>query len=262
LKIGFDSEEETMRRKIPRTLFILPLSVVLFPLPAGADDGALPRRLGEVIERSWRGRPEWGDMAVSLLKGEGLDGEKGWWRSGGKRRGWEWLRSRFDSDSNGRIGREELPAGGGCFERLDLDGDGEITGQDFDPLRRGRDAEVAEALFRRLDPDSNGQITRAELTGFFERADRDGLGFLSQEDLALALRDPVERGGGGGRGGMPSPWMMLGMLASGQLGSFREGPRAGEMAPDFLLETREGKPFRLSDSRGKKPVVLVFGSFT
>src|SRR6185503_15096153 len=123
LKIGFDSEEETMRRKIPRTLFILPLSVVLFPLPAGADDGALPRRLGEVIERSWRGRPEWGDMAVSLLKGEGLDGEKGWWRSGGKRRGWEWLRSRFDSDSNGRIGREELPAGGGCFERLDLDGD-------------------------------------------------------------------------------------------------------------------------------------------
>jgi Ca2+-binding EF-hand superfamily protein len=199
-------------------------------------------------------------MAVSLLKGEGLDGEKGWWRSGGKRRGWEWLRSRFDADSNGRIGREELPPGGGCFERLDLDGDGEITATDFDPLPASRGEEAAEALFRRLDRDSNGRITRAELTGFFERADRDGLGFLSREDLALALRDPVD--GEGGRGRMPSPWAMLGMLASGQLGSLREGPGVGEMAPDFLLETREGTSFRLSDSRGKRPVVLIFGSFT
>jgi len=40
-------------------------------------------------------------------------------------------------------------------------------------------------------------------------------------------------------------------------------PRAGDVAPDFTLYDREGKEsVTLSDFRGKKPVALVFGSFT
>ena len=41
-------------------------------------------------------------------------------------------------------------------------------------------------------------------------------------------------------------------------------PKVGEIAPDFELATLDGdgKTLRLSDYRGKKPVVLVFGSFT
>lgn len=40
-------------------------------------------------------------------------------------------------------------------------------------------------------------------------------------------------------------------------------PKVGEMAPDFQLSDQAGeKTVRLSDFRGKKPVVLVFGSFT
>jgi peroxiredoxin len=40
-------------------------------------------------------------------------------------------------------------------------------------------------------------------------------------------------------------------------------PRAGDMAPDFTLYDIEGKDsVTLSDFRGKKPVALVFGSFT
>jgi len=40
-------------------------------------------------------------------------------------------------------------------------------------------------------------------------------------------------------------------------------PRAGDMAPDFTLYDVEGKnPVTLSNFRGKKPVALVFGSFT
>jgi AhpC/TSA family len=37
----------------------------------------------------------------------------------------------------------------------------------------------------------------------------------------------------------------------------------GDAAPDFSLETHDKKSrVRLSDFRGKKPVVLVFGSYT
>ena len=40
-------------------------------------------------------------------------------------------------------------------------------------------------------------------------------------------------------------------------------PKIGDMAPDFTLYDVEGQnPFTLSDFRGKKPVALVFGSFT
>lgn len=40
-------------------------------------------------------------------------------------------------------------------------------------------------------------------------------------------------------------------------------PKAGDMAPDFELYDTKGKDsIRLSDLRGKKPVALIFGSYT
>ena len=42
-----------------------------------------------------------------------------------------------------------------------------------------------------------------------------------------------------------------------------KAPKAGDMAPDFTLFDISGKnSVTLSDFRGKKPVALVFGSFT
>ena len=42
-----------------------------------------------------------------------------------------------------------------------------------------------------------------------------------------------------------------------------KAPRKGDMAPDFNLYDIEGKEsVTLSNFRGKKPVALVFGSFT
>jgi len=42
-----------------------------------------------------------------------------------------------------------------------------------------------------------------------------------------------------------------------------KAPRAGDMAPDFTLTDVSGtRSVTLSDFRGKKPVALVFGSFT
>ena len=50
-------------------------------------------------------------------------------------------------------------------------------------------------------------------------------------------------------------------LCGNSLGNF---PKLGEVAPDFELDLlgKEQKKLRLSAFRGKKPVMLIFGSFT
>lgn len=41
------------------------------------------------------------------------------------------------------------------------------------------------------------------------------------------------------------------------------GPRVGELAPDFKLKTLDGKAeAQLASFKGKRPVLLVFGSYT
>ncbi|MCJ7716117.1 MAG: redoxin domain-containing protein [Anaerolineales bacterium] len=43
----------------------------------------------------------------------------------------------------------------------------------------------------------------------------------------------------------------------------KTAPKVGDPAPDFVVRDIQGKnPLKLSDFRGKKPVVLIFGSFT
>jgi hypothetical protein len=52
-------------------------------------------------------------------------------------------------------------------------------------------------------------------------------------------------------------------LMSAQKKLDAKAPRTGDMAPDFTLYDIEGKDsVTLSKFRGKKPVALVFGSFT
>jgi peroxiredoxin len=42
-----------------------------------------------------------------------------------------------------------------------------------------------------------------------------------------------------------------------------QAPKAGDLAPDFTLSDISGEEtVTLSDFRGKKPVALIFGSFT
>lgn len=43
---------------------------------------------------------------------------------------------------------------------------------------------------------------------------------------------------------------------------FRGGPEPGMLAPDIDLPTVEGGRFRLSAHRGKRPVLIQFGSIT
>ena len=49
----------------------------------------------------------------------------------------------------------------------------------------------------------------------------------------------------------------------GDMGWLTSGPQVGDVAPDFTLPKHDGTArIKLSDSFGKRPVVLVFGSFT
>jgi hypothetical protein len=43
---------------------------------------------------------------------------------------------------------------------------------------------------------------------------------------------------------------------------FEGGPKPGEMAPDFTALTLDGNKVQLSDCRGRRDVVLQFGSVT
>jgi hypothetical protein len=50
---------------------------------------------------------------------------------------------------------------------------------------------------------------------------------------------------------------------SWQLSNDRHSPKVGDLAPDFELADPTGQhTARLSDFRGKRPVALVFGSYT
>jgi hypothetical protein len=50
--------------------------------------------------------------------------------------------------------------------------------------------------------------------------------------------------------------------ARGKSSSFKTIARVGEEAPDFSLPTPEGEYVRLSEFRGRKYVLLEFGSIT
>jgi len=243
---------------------------------ARALEAGLARAAGEALDRAWPTRPEWADMAIAILKEEPLEGGSGWFRRAEKRHDWRWMLQRFDADDDRDVEREELPGPGAFFERLDRDRDGVLTAGDMGETVGGQRApalapggpllEAATPLFRRIDHDSNGRVSREEILDLFQRADREGLGFVTAEDLRDALTDAVPRGPlqpSPAELWMNSPWYWLHMLGSRQLGSFREGPRLGEQAPDFRLPTRDGTgEITLSASRGKRPVVLIFGSFT
>jgi peroxiredoxin len=50
--------------------------------------------------------------------------------------------------------------------------------------------------------------------------------------------------------------------SAGKSTEFKNGLRAGDEAPDFELHTIEGETVRLSSFRGRKHVLLEFGSIT
>jgi hypothetical protein len=240
------------------------------------------KSLGEMLEKDWKSRPEWGDMAIAILKNDFMRTGAGWWKHGVKRYDWSWLSVRFDDNKDGTVERSEFPAevarADQLFERLDRDSDGKLTSADFDYSESAVPAfmniaamknMMSNQLFSRLDQDSNGRVTFEELAEFFRYADKESLDFLTPEDLRFAIDDPPSKKRGTGPDddaplvGPSTPAAALRMFLRGELGWLSSGPQLNEPAPDFALPSHDGSStVKLSDSFGKRPVVLVFGSFT
>jgi hypothetical protein len=107
---------------------------------------------------------------------------------------------------------------------------------------RGSSAEVWKALADKYDADKDNRVTVEEYPRGrekFESLDRNGDGVVSEEDFQMPA----------GRRGPRQP---------------SQTPQSGDAAPDFELPRAEDetKTVRLSSFAGKRPVALVFGSYT
>lgn len=204
-------------------------------------------------------------MLATVRRGEALRAGVGWYSPGQSRYGWSWLAGRYDTNADKRVSRQELK--GEAFDRLDRDRDGSVTADDFDWSDRSDWAKqngVSLRLFRAIDRDGSGKVNEQEMLAFFQKLSGEK-GHVSPDDLRDALLQAAAMESGKGKGKVnkesDAGWMK-GLLAS-DLGSPFDGPRVGTAAPDFTLPTQDGKKkVTLSDHRDKRPVVLIFGSFT
>jgi len=212
---------------------------------------------------------EFVEMATAVLKGADMGPGDGWFRHGSESRyGWEWLAKLHGVGSEGRILKKEFKGPAEYFDRLDRNHDGQLKKDDFDWSNNSTFARLSmpsRYWFSWIDANSNGRITREEWDAFFTKIAKEK-NYLTPEDLREALPtmppprrvdEPPPKDDG------PSPLVLLTGLLSGELGSPFPGPKVGQMAPDFKLPTQDGKSeITLSQFRSKKPVVLMFGSFT
>jgi hypothetical protein len=212
--------------------------------------------------------PEIFEMLAPIIKGDDLSDMgpgDGWFHPGQSRYGWEWLAARHHIAKDGTISRKEFKGPTDLFERLDRDGDGVLSADDFNWSESSpffRQQMITRQCFRLFDADSNGRISRKEWEAFFARAAR-GKDHLTPEDLRAALFPPTPRQSSEPQSIGPSPLVAFLGFLTGEFGSICEGPSIGQRAPNFTLPTQDGKrKVRLADFRGKKPVVLIFGSFT
>ena len=216
--------------------------------------------------------PEFLEMLGSILvNGSNMGPNSGWFHPSESRYGWHWLLERLDGNKDGLLTRDELKGPALWFRALDRDGDEAITSEDLDWTPSSRylqSRSQARGRFARMDTNGNGRITLEEWSKAFEQTTKDK-GFLTQEDMATFLYPPSPSRTTSATKGQsrdaqgPSRLTLLKGLFSGEIGSFTEGPNINDQAPDFTLETHDTKrTISLSEFRGKKPVVLIFGSFT
>lgn len=204
---------------------------------------------------------------LSIIAGLPPTGDKsnGWLVPTRTRYTWKWLAQRLDRGGDGAIAAEDFDGPSEWFKVLDRDRDGALTAADFDwsdksPLFKANAS--AKMLFRTIDADGDGQVTPEEWQAFMEKLAQ-GKDYLGQDDLLPLFLAPKQAAAKPSRPRGVIDATMFRAFFEGDVASIFEGPRPGDRAPDFTLPLQHGKgTLTLSDSFGKRPVVLIFGSFT
>lgn len=235
------------------------------PKPEQYETEEQARATADALEQRYAGKqPEAVRMLLAILRGSLMGGDSGWFGPAENRHSWNYLAKQQGIDPALRaITQQEFRGSEFLWKRLDRDGSGQITPDDLDWSDRNpwiQQAAIVNRVFRRLNSNGDGRLEKAELDQFFERVSR-GSGQITIDDFRQALLPPMQ--GGFSPGDAPNREMLVKGLFSGELGSIHEGPRIEEAAPDFTLQSPDGKTKQqLSKLVGPKPVVLVLGNFT
>lgn len=224
---------------------------------------------------------------------------QGFGRGGSQGQVFDFLVDKYDKDKDGKVSAEEYTRGQGKFRRYDRDGDGFLTAADFRG-GRGTRRDNADRMIMRIvggaDSDGDRSITAAEWKAFVHASD-DGEGAARIDALipenmrrrADRIRPTLLRALDRDKSGkVELAELMLAFarldknedqtITADEMGRQRSRnqrspgparraqsvPRRGEPAPDFDLPLADmpDKTVRLSSFTGKKPVALIFGSYT
>jgi len=245
---------------------LISLAVLAPPAPPAGPPVQPPPRPAPTAVPWWVPAPardtEFTRMLFAILTGTMRGPGDGWFGPSQSRYSWARLAARHQVPPTGELPEDKFRGPPELFAALDRDHDGVLRAGDFDwsddaPFVRQSDQ--ARRWLDRADRDDDGKLSKAEWDALFRRA-AGGKDHLTPDDVRGLLFPPAPPRPAGG---MPSTGTLLRGLFTGEIGSPRPGPAVGAEAPDFSLTSPDGaKRVTLSDFRGKKPVVLVFGSFT
>ncbi len=211
---------------------------------------------------------------------------------------WDHLQKTYDQNGDGKITLEEYGRSQRSFRNLDRNHDEQISADDF--ARRGRRRSASrkapdrrERLSHRLGdlfgsffnrdgkpglskaewarvvatlrPNADGIIARDQLRALFGQAGKGRMAGFVTKRLPQIL--DMDEDGAISVGDMNALFALLDQDGDGLIEQGKEidmPPGVGELAPGFTLPYADDptKKISLSEFRGKKPVALIFGSYT
>ena len=260
-----------------RSILLGALFVCFAVLPLSADDDLKPsateedpltaeaQAAADELQKSLPPESEPIAMLTHILKGSRLSSGDGWFAlaKSQTRFGWDYVEKKFDANQDESIEQKEFSGSEEDFERLDRDGNQQITVADFDWSEHSLTSSPGLNMFFMADRDANGKVTEQEFVSLFKMLGAGKDGYLSIDELReqFPATEPPDRPSPK-RPDKPSRSTLILGLKNQEIGSLQPGPQLDDLAPDFTLTTLQGEPITLSKEVGDKPIVLVFGNFT